>query len=38
MDKVYYKFDHVELRLRWAYGQKNPRTEIDIEEVTDEST
>lgn len=33
MDKVYYKFDHVELLLRWAYDPKNPRTEIDIEEV-----
>ena len=31
-------FDHVELRLRGAYDPKNPRTEIDIEEVTDEST
>ena len=29
-------FDHVELRLRGAYDPKNPRTEIDIEEVTDE--
>ncbi len=27
-------FDHVELRLRGAYDPKNPRTEIDIEEVT----
>ena len=26
-------FDHVELRLRGAYDPKNPRTEIDIEEV-----
>ena len=35
---MYYKFDHVELRMRGAYDPKNPRTEIDIEEVTDEST
>lgn len=34
----YFPFDHVELRLRGAYDPKNPRTEIDIEEVTDEST
>lgn len=27
-------FDHVELRLRGSYDPKNPRTEIDIEEVT----
>lgn len=31
-------FDHVELRLRGDYDPKNPRTEIDIEEVTDEGT
>ena len=33
MDKMYYKFDHVELRLMGEYDRKNPRTEITIEEV-----
>ena len=30
---MYYKFDHVELRLRGEYDRKNQRTEITIEEV-----
>ena len=33
MDKVYYKFDHVELRLLEEDDRQNPRTEITIEEV-----
>ena len=33
MDKVYYKFDHVELRLLGEYDRQNQRTEITIEEV-----
>ena len=30
---MYYKFDHVELRLLGEYDRQNQRTEITIEEV-----